>query len=870
MNDPMSPRMQTLLDHRAWVRDLARRLVRDPGVADDVAQEALLAALESSAPPPRSIRAWLGTVVRNLVWERMRGEDRRHVREERVAREEETPSTLELLEEVAVHREVVETLMALPEHYRDVLVRRYYEGETPTRIAEASGVPVATVKTRLQRGLALMRQRLDGNHGGDGRSWVAALAPLSGFGRGSGSEVGPGAGTLTSTGVQGSMVAATIALIATVGVIVGVLLTTKDPAPTDPVALAGRATDAPPAPAGDGLERIALPARGDASSVAPTDLPWGQRRVAERAALEFHPTRQTGRVYDLAGRPVPGVLVRFEPDAAVRAAVARTGAGAPLALTDGEGGFELMGVRGSGRVVATRHDLVTTLAGEVDGLGSGEVTLVVAPAVGVTGSVTDEEGRPLVDVQVEIRPPADLRSRLGLRVDRSSLRSFFTSTDATGAFRFDGAPRLEGALLVARHEGYLTHEGPLEPTAAGLEIVLARPAPGPGWRHGTVLDAAGAPVPNARVSTGTTVTRTDAQGSFALDLEGVERLIAVRAGPGTTTELPGIVEPDGGAWPDPLVLRLGRAPARIAGVVRDPDGAPLPGVRVWVADPTVFRPGKRPYDEDGERVHSVRRRLEDFEPGERAELLENLLVEHGGGSWRRVTTDAEGAFVLEGLLERSYTLVAMDRYTLRAVESAPIPAGTEDLVLTLDATDVRPRIHGRIVSRSGVPLAGAQVWVHRNVLEIRRGDQLITSEGVLRRGGTSREDGAFEVDDVPAEGVSLWVEGAGLVTTGYGEESGQSLEGTIEIVVPRRHEMRVLSAEGDAFTVLDGAGEELDTVVIEGGRRLLRRRTPLFDGASEIVGVEDTAATLVLYEGERELRRVPLHLAAGRVNELRP
>ena len=43
--------VETLLVHQAWVRALAHSLVRDPGTADDLSQEAMLAALRA---PERS------------------------------------------------------------------------------------------------------------------------------------------------------------------------------------------------------------------------------------------------------------------------------------------------------------------------------------------------------------------------------------------------------------------------------------------------------------------------------------------------------------------------------------------------------------------------------------------------------------------------------------------------------------------------------------------------------------------------------------------------------------------------------------------------------------------------------------------------
>jgi DNA-directed RNA polymerase specialized sigma24 family protein len=46
----------------------------------------------------------------------------------------------------------------LPEHYRDVIKRRYYGDQTPTQIACMLGRSVPSIKNRLRRALA----RLDG------------------------------------------------------------------------------------------------------------------------------------------------------------------------------------------------------------------------------------------------------------------------------------------------------------------------------------------------------------------------------------------------------------------------------------------------------------------------------------------------------------------------------------------------------------------------------------------------------------------------------------------------------------------------------------------------------------------------------------
>ncbi len=79
-------------------RPVVVRLVSDDSRADDLTQEALLAALTS--PPRRqgSLRAWLGTVLRYRARSGHRSESRRKEREARAAQPEKLPSTQQVLE----------------------------------------------------------------------------------------------------------------------------------------------------------------------------------------------------------------------------------------------------------------------------------------------------------------------------------------------------------------------------------------------------------------------------------------------------------------------------------------------------------------------------------------------------------------------------------------------------------------------------------------------------------------------------------------------------------------------------------------------------------------------------------------------------
>ncbi|MGE0193003.1 MAG: sigma-70 family RNA polymerase sigma factor [Planctomycetota bacterium] len=177
MQDPSPIPIEQLLEHRAWVRSLARRVVGDEASADDLEQQTWLAAMER---PPRGStpRAWLGTVVRNLASKMRRSESRLNRREAHAARVERTPSTSELVAEAEAHRLVVEAVLSIDAPHRDAVLLRFFEGLAPPEVGARLGIPLETARARIRRGIGKVRGHLDRRQGGDGTRWRLALAPL--------------------------------------------------------------------------------------------------------------------------------------------------------------------------------------------------------------------------------------------------------------------------------------------------------------------------------------------------------------------------------------------------------------------------------------------------------------------------------------------------------------------------------------------------------------------------------------------------------------------------------------------------------------------------------------------------------------------
>src|SRR6185295_298926 len=113
MTSPALPlRPEQLLADSTWLRALSRGLVRDHFAADDLAQEAWLAALRAEQRGAQgegvAHRTWLTGVLRNVAWKERRAGARRRAREERGARGESLPSTGELVARADMQRALSE------------------------------------------------------------------------------------------------------------------------------------------------------------------------------------------------------------------------------------------------------------------------------------------------------------------------------------------------------------------------------------------------------------------------------------------------------------------------------------------------------------------------------------------------------------------------------------------------------------------------------------------------------------------------------------------------------------------------------------------------------------------------------------------
>ena len=143
-----------VLPHLDAAYNVARWLVRDPDLAQDVVQEAMLRALRYHAGLRGDAKAWLLQIVRNAAFAALatrRAQSGPYPAQATAEPVDPADDPLSALERSDGLRHLTVAMAALPGELRECLVLRELEELSYKEIAQITGAPIGTVMSRLWR-----------------------------------------------------------------------------------------------------------------------------------------------------------------------------------------------------------------------------------------------------------------------------------------------------------------------------------------------------------------------------------------------------------------------------------------------------------------------------------------------------------------------------------------------------------------------------------------------------------------------------------------------------------------------------------------------------------------------------------------------
>ena len=153
----------------AIVHGVVARMLRQPDDVEDVVEEAFWQAWRQASrfdPTRGAVQTWLLTIARSRALDRVRSLRRR--REEPLEGDDGHVATQQTAEgdpgldaEASERRSIVVAALAdLPQEQREALELGYFGGLSQSEIAERTGQPLGTVKTRMRLAMQKLRGQL--------------------------------------------------------------------------------------------------------------------------------------------------------------------------------------------------------------------------------------------------------------------------------------------------------------------------------------------------------------------------------------------------------------------------------------------------------------------------------------------------------------------------------------------------------------------------------------------------------------------------------------------------------------------------------------------------------------------------------------
>ncbi len=144
--------------HSGLVAAVAAAHISDRTEVDDLVQETFMTAWReiSRLRKPESFGPWVSAVARNLARTAAADSSRRSRMRPEIRRGASPERTDE------IYRRVLSAVESLPDGYREVFLLRYVAERDCAEIACELGIALGTVTSRLSRGHAMLREKLEG------------------------------------------------------------------------------------------------------------------------------------------------------------------------------------------------------------------------------------------------------------------------------------------------------------------------------------------------------------------------------------------------------------------------------------------------------------------------------------------------------------------------------------------------------------------------------------------------------------------------------------------------------------------------------------------------------------------------------------
>ncbi|MFT6222080.1 MAG: RNA polymerase sigma-70 factor (ECF subfamily) [Candidatus Endobugula sp.] len=171
---------QLVRDNIHWMRALATQILRDRSLAEDAIQEAFINIFQKldDFEGRSSLKTWLHRITVNAALAKLRQLKRYSERYAEQSIDELLPefeqhdcrieapwphlmSVQDIIESKNLQQQVRNSIDALPDNYRIVILLRDIEGYDTNEVADLIGVSASNVKVRLHRARAALKKLLE-------------------------------------------------------------------------------------------------------------------------------------------------------------------------------------------------------------------------------------------------------------------------------------------------------------------------------------------------------------------------------------------------------------------------------------------------------------------------------------------------------------------------------------------------------------------------------------------------------------------------------------------------------------------------------------------------------------------------------------